>query len=161
MRVQLSSESQSNLCTLSEVIIEENSIWTKLTKDKIMNKLSGYSSEDFSEVIGQTIRGVLLEGDFLRIIFDNQQLSVSDGGQSCCESRYLTCDGDDLSYWEGAEFRGLDERPGPDLETGSEYHEQMFIVLQTNRGEQVFAAHNEHNGYYGGFSLNARLSKNV
>lgn len=116
------------------------------------------NSDHLSPIIEQTILEIVLESNNLKIKFDNCTLSVYDEAQHCCESRYLTCDGDDLSYWSGAKFHGLETREAPNLDSGAECHEQVFIVLRTSKGDQVFAAHNEHNGYYGGFSVSTRLS---
>lgn len=55
-------------------------------------------------------------------------------------------------YFVGARWLGVEERDGPDME-GGEVHETKFIIVRTSKGEFTVVNHNEHNGYYGGFSL--------
>ena len=44
----------------------------------------------------------------------------------------------------------------PAAEYGDD-HEVAFLGIYTTKGVIVCQTHNEHNGYYGGFSLDARL----
>lgn len=94
----------------------------------------------------------------LRIAFDDgTAIDLFDDGQSCCESRYMTCD-DDLSAFVGADLRGAEVRDGGN--SGDRYegdvHETAFLVVETSLGAFTVCTHNEHNGYYGGFSLRCR-----
>lgn len=84
---------------------------------------------------------------------DGSKLNLADWGQSCCEYRHMSTD-DDLSYYIGAKFLKVEIENGPDGE-GDEYHEQQFMRIYTDRGVFVMVNHNEHNGYYGGFSVGA------
>jgi len=93
----------------------------------------------------------------LRLFFDDGVVELMDGGQTCCEARYMKCD-DDLSQFVGAEVVSVEKREGPDEknEYGDE-HETCFLHVNTSRGTIVACCHNEHNGYYGGFALEATL----
>jgi hypothetical protein len=93
----------------------------------------------------------------LRFEFDGGAVDLYDAGQSCCESRYMKCD-DDLAQFAGAEVVSVEVRDGPTEK--AEYdqdHETCFLHVNTNRGTIVACCHNEHNGYYGGFALEASL----
>lgn len=128
----------------------------------MLNQLAGDGGKtkealDFS--IGKIIRSASVEDDKLVIGFDGASIEISDSGQSCCERRYLTCD-DDLEQFVGGVVVSVEEKEGPDQR--DEYgdpHETTFIHVNTDRGSIVVCAHNEHNGYYGGFSLVAYLKK--
>lgn len=87
----------------------------------------------------------------LRFLTGN--LQVKDNAQSCCENRYLTTD-DDLPSFVGASLVGVDrvEVEAADDDYG-DVHEQMFVKLETTAGTITLVAHNEHNGYYGGFCI--------
>jgi len=96
----------------------------------------------------------------LRIAFeDGTRLRLWDGGQSCCESRYMTCD-DDLPYYMGAELLDVEVKDGPKANGDDGYgdHDQQFLVVTTSKGAFTVANHNEHNGYYGGFAIEASLA---
>lgn len=111
----------------------------------------------FAAAIGKQIRSVSLENDTLYIVMeDDTSVAISDEGQSCCEHRYATCD-DDLSQFAGAVLLGAEEKEvsGNSEDDWSE-HDIMFVDFITTAGRFQLASHNEHNGYYGGFSLYAR-----
>jgi hypothetical protein len=99
------------------------------------------------------IIGAHVDDYTFRITFWNGVLSFIDDGQSCGESRYMTCD-DDLTPFIGSKFMGAEVRSGPDLEDewGS-VHNQEFLIINTTKGSFTVANHNEHNGYYGGFNI--------
>jgi hypothetical protein len=40
-----------------------------------------------------------------------------------------------------------------------EEHEAQFLIVHTNRGDFTMVSHNIHNGYYGGFAIQARRAK--
>ena len=111
--------------------------------------------------IGRTIASVVLdpEGDgALKLTFtDGSSLRLYDDGRSCCESRYLTCD-DDLSAFTGDTLMGAEVSEVTSVEGKWDVHEQAFLRVKTNRGVIVATTHNEHNGYYGGFSMRAQFS---
>jgi hypothetical protein len=106
--------------------------------------------------LGKTITSVALVDDALKFDFeDGSRLTLKDDGQSCCERRYMQTD-DDLPYYVGAKFLGVEVRDGGS--TKGEYgdpHEIEFLVITTDRGTFSMANHNQHNGYYGGFSITA------
>jgi hypothetical protein len=70
----------------------------------------------------------------------------------CCAHHYFTCD-DDLSPFIGAAIDDFEVRDQPDLDDGGEVHEVSFLIVTTSKGQFTVAAHNEHNGYYGGITL--------
>jgi hypothetical protein len=128
--------------------------------------LEGTSLEAFMKVINKKITGIALAGavdsdhkDELHIRLGQQYIRITDSGQSCCESRYMTCD-DKLEDHVGATLLNIEvrEMPIPVLErTGDdddgECHEINYVVVTTSAGEIVLVNHNEHNGYYGGIDV--------
>jgi hypothetical protein len=110
-----------------------------------------------SAAIGKTIVGVVLDDkdDVLRFAFDDgSTLKLWDDGQSCCENRYMRTD-DTLADYVGATLVGIELREAPDAADGCDAHEVQFLAVKTSKGEFVVSSHNEHNGYYGGFSIRA------
>lgn len=112
------------------------------------------------QVVGKVIRQVSIREDergdnTLEIHFeDDTGIGFFDDGQSCCESRYMSVDGDDLTEFVGAKYVEAFVKDGPEIE--SEYgdvHEIQFLEVRTSKGSITVSAHNEHNGYYGGFSI--------
>lgn len=102
-----------------------------------------------------TIASVSVE-DALIIRFENGgSLLIADEGQSCCEQRYMTCD-DNLAL-EGGRLQSIDLEAGGDSTDGGygDAHEQQFLKIRTSEGDLTAVTHNEHNGYYGGFSIKA------
>jgi hypothetical protein len=130
----------------------------------MINMLAGNAGtvEAVRASIGQTIRSVALVGETLTVTFESGDvLRISDEGQSCCESRYMTCgDLDNADYYAGAMLVSIEERDAPSAADGDDYgeHEIQFLVVTTSKGVITAETHNEHNGYYGGFSLTATLS---
>jgi len=125
-----------------------------------LKKMFGCEQSDQAvrDAIGLTITGVTLDHeDTLRIAFAGSELHLADEGQSCCEKRYMRTD-DDLSEFVGARFLGVEvkDAPSPDGD-GYNDHEVQFLEIRTDRGSITMASHNEHNGYYGGFALRARI----
>lgn len=126
--------------------------------DETLRRLSGYGNEAgfLKRAIGKKITAVEVKDDALRFVMDDGlAFKLADLGQDCCEHRYMTCDGDDLSYYAGADLLGFEIREAPAVEDMYEIHEVEFLVVQTSKGEFVVSSHNEHNGYYGGFSVQA------
>lgn len=132
-----------------------------------MNKLGGYhfgNGADTDKVLaaisGATIKSIELRKDqsCLKIEFDGFACPVrlADYGQDCCESRYMTCD-DDLPSFVGAKLLGVEVADGPNQESKFETHEIQFLRVMTSKGTIVCETHNEHNGYYGGFSMCAQF----
>jgi hypothetical protein len=117
--------------------------------------------EDYQKAVGKIISDAYLADDYVTVKFtDGSRLDIYDGGQSCCEHRYITSD-DDLYSAIGEEFVGISE--GHYESGGSEdyCHDMMFVYLQTNRDSYSFCTHNEHNGYYGGFSVNCSYTEKL
>ena len=111
--------------------------------------------------IGKVIKTIEIKDDALCLIFnDDVRLKIYDDGQSCCESRYMTCD-DDLSLFEGSNFAdiSLNTVKGATNETEDDIHEIMFLDIHTSIGVFTICTHNEHNGWYGGFNISTCLSE--
>ncbi len=71
----------------------------------------------------------------------------------------MTCD-DDLAYVAGATFLAVALVEGPiEKDEAGETHEVQFIKLATSKGVITISSHNENNGYYGGFSIEASIEK--
>jgi hypothetical protein len=103
----------------------------------------------------------------LFIFEDGSGLKLEDTMQSCCETRYMTC-GDDLATYTGDKITNVEISDGPfrtrhrDGRDGLSYvHEVQFLRIHTTGGVIVCETHNEHNGYYGGFSLRATYQDNM
>lgn len=108
--------------------------------------------------IGKRIEKLQLQDNVLRLHFkDGAILSIEDAGQSCCEHRYMST-GDDLSTFADSDFMNAEIAQGPDEPDQYGEHEVQFLNITTSKGVAQFANHNEHNGYYGGFSIRASLS---
>lgn len=123
----------------------------------MIQELSGNKDtvEAVKACLGKRISKVQLKDDKAHLTFeDGDQLSLWDNGQSCCESRYMVCD-DELSQFTGATFLSASIKDGPNVDDQYGDHEVQFLELSTDRGAITFANHNEHNGYYGGFSIQA------
>ncbi len=134
----------------------------------IIRKLRG--NEDTARVLhesaGQTIASLTLKpavvrDDVAALIFrftDGTAMQLRDEGQQCCEVRYMHTD-DRLSDFVGAQFRSAKIRSVPLIST-DEYdgkHEIQFLIVKTSIGEFTIETHNVHNGYYGGFSVEASV----
>jgi len=108
--------------------------------------------------LNKVIEKVELDDEQLFISFiDGSELVIWDGGQSCCESRYMTTD-DNLSDFNGAtllDFELKSVEYGDDDGWGE--HDVQFLDVKTSEGVFTMVNHNEHNGYYGGFYVKAKL----
>lgn len=106
--------------------------------------------------LGKVIASVGVDSDKLVFEFvDKTKLTLKDEGQSCCEHRYMVCD-DDLKPFIGATLTDLELADAPDVEDEyGETHEVQFLKVHTSKGSFTVSNHNEHNGYYGGFSIEA------
>lgn len=125
----------------------------------MLKMLSGNqdSVEAFTKCIGKTIKSVVLTGDDLIFTFDdNTRMAISDEGQSCCEHRYIVCE-DDLEAFAGAKLLDAGVKDAPNEEDEYGEHEVAFLEISTSSGSFQCATHNEHNGYYGGFCIRARM----
>ena len=125
----------------------------------MLNMIFGYgdSAEVFKAAQGKTIATLEMTKDrpeALEIMLtDGTGIRLFDDGQSCCEHRYMHTD-DELGDFVGATLLDAEVRPGPETESGwGEYKESEFLVITTSIGQFTVVNYNEHNGYYGGFSV--------
>lgn len=128
----------------------------------MINMLGGNakSTAALSASLGKTIAHLAIIGDALTFTFDDGSvLRVEDTGQSCCENRYMTSD-DDLPSYIGGTLSSMEVRDAPDVDDG-DVHEVQFLVVTTSKGDITCETHNEHNGYYGGFSIECSLAQEV
>lgn len=102
---------------------------------------------------GLPIASLMVLDNELRVRFaSGHSFALADDGQSCCESRYMSSD-DDPAHYVGATFLGVEVVDAPGVEDGYEHHDCQFLNALTDRGTFQAVNHNEHNGYYGGFSV--------
>ena len=115
---------------------------------------------DLDQVLGRVITRAVFENDALGLQFsDGSALTLRDAGQCCCESRYATCD-DDVTSLVGSCLvsitikaeREIPIEPDDDGYVSSGEHDALFLEVQTTGGFITMVTHNEHNGYYGGFT---------
>lgn len=129
----------------------------------------GDTPRALEEAYGKTIADVRMEeGDSgfyghededtyagLEFAFDDETaLRVWDAGQSCCESRFMTTE-DDLGLYAGADLLSIEVRDVQENDLHGEVQEIAFLVVKTSKGEFTVKTYNEHNGYYGGFVIQA------
>lgn len=120
---------------------------------------------DITPTIGKTIVSLRLDDDTLYIAFaDGSKLTLFDDGQSCCETRYMRTD-DNLAEYIGGRLLGAEVKDVPKLiglwKDECEYgdHDVQFLEITTSKGSFVMSNHNEHNGYYGGFCIEAKYEQ--
>lgn len=121
----------------------------------MINLLKGneHTVEVFHKSVGKTISSIELKNNVLFFTFDDgYRIQVWDNGQSCCELRYMRTD-DDLSYFAVSKLLNMEIRDAPDVEEKYGVHEVQFLLVTTSKGVFTMNTHNEHNGYYGGFSI--------
>jgi len=110
------------------------------------------------ESIGKKIKKVWLDKEENQLKFefvDNTTLKIWDGGQSCCEVRYMETD-DVLQEHIGGTLLQFELKDAPNQEDEfGEMHEIQFLDVMTDKGIFQISNHNEHNGYYGGFWIQA------
>lgn len=105
----------------------------------------------YKAAIGKKIKKCFLKDDALHIHFvDGSGIRLSDEGQSCCESRYMSTD-DDLAYYKNTKLVKIEIKTAPNMPDEYGEHEVQFLEVTTGKGSFQMANHNEHNGYYGGF----------
>lgn len=122
----------------------------------IMKLFGDYGAEHVQAAIGKRIKALSMVDNSLWFEMDGApSFKLRDGGQSCCESRYMVCD-DNLAAHVDAELRNIEVRDAPDqVDEYGESHEIQFLVVTTSHGQFTCSNHNEHNGYYGGFLIMA------
>jgi hypothetical protein len=128
----------------------------------IINELFGTNEDTVQAITDATnkeISAIKIDETNLVISFiDGTMVRFFDDGQSCCEHRSMNTD-DELQDFVGAKFVGAGIQEGPqttDPDGYSNVTESQFLIIKTSRGEFTVANYNNHNGYYGGFSLAAR-----
>jgi len=67
--------------------------------------------------------------------------------------------GDDLTYFTDTELIEISLESAPDVADKHGEHEVQFLHVKTGKGSFTVETHNEHNGYYGGFRVEAKLKK--
>ncbi len=103
--------------------------------------------------IGRLITDAIFCDNSLVLTFeDGTEIEIFDGVQFCCETRYMTTD-DDAQSLVGHSLKSIEEKQGPDEAASDSIHETCFVEVKTDAGFITLTNHNEHNGYYGGFSL--------
>lgn len=108
--------------------------------------------------LNKIIETAKLDGDALVISFtDGTKLTIWDDGQSCCEHRYMSTD-DDLLYYNGSTLLDLELKSVIYEDHEYDTHEIQFLDIKTSYGVFTMVNHNEHNGYYGGFWIQAKLN---
>lgn len=132
---------------------------------------SGYGScypEEYNSCLGQQLQAISVDDNKLVLEFPTCLLLVNDENHDagCDTTRYMTTDEEDIGYYIGALFFGLELKPvdprnSTNLaydEDGNRYgqHDISFLDVHTSRGVFSLACHNEHNGYYGGFDLQVK-----
>ena len=109
-------------------------------------------------VIGKVFREVRVDPDENRLVFafvGGPDIYLFDDDQSCCETRWIHTD-DDLLYFTGCKFLGLEVKEGPSEDTKYEFRDSQFLIIKTTLGEFTVVNYNQHNGHYAGFKIVAR-----
>ena len=103
---------------------------------------------------GMIIRDAEVDEDSITLKFDFGKLTLRDNGQCCCETRYMSTD-DDVKTLIGSRFVCYEVKDGDYSGPADEYmqHDVQFLEIQTDSGFVTLVNHNEHNGHYGGFSI--------
>jgi hypothetical protein len=125
--------------------------------------LYGSALEKYNTAIGKVITEARISedggdggGSLVLKFEDGSGLEIYDAGQSCCEHRYLTCD-DAPQDLVGKPFSGYDIKDADEEDDGSyNIHETAFVEVRAGFDSITLTTHNEHNGYYGGFSLSVK-----
>lgn len=127
----------------------------------VMISMLGGNAESVNAIqscLNKTIVSLTLgEDNALHFVMDDgTKMKMFDDGQSCCESRYMRTD-DKLADFIGAQLLGAEIKPAPSLQVEYGDHEVEFLDVKTSKGVFQICSHNEHNGYYGGFSIRCEL----
>ena len=108
---------------------------------------------------GKIVRKISFEDNQLTVEFDDCTLTLTNQ-HSCCESRYFTCD-DAYEDYVGLPFLGYRVVEAANVPNEYGEHEVNFLIFMTPLGDFTIAAHNEHNGYYGGMWISEELTPKV
>ncbi len=118
----------------------------------------------YENIIGKAITKVENDVESVSLWFNDIGIKLRDNGQSCCEHRFMSTD-DNPQSMVGQELREIEIADGPNLNDESysllkgkdtasdEPHDTQFLKIKTDQQTITFVNHNEHNGYYGGFSI--------
>ncbi len=123
----------------------------------MIRQLSGNAESvaAFTGAVNKRIAHIYMTDDVLTIKFDDGYiLHLKDDGQSCCEHRYMKTD-DTLSDFIGGVMTGAEVVDAPNQSDEYSEHEVQFLRVHTDKGILTVSNHNEHNGYYGGFYIQA------
>lgn len=90
--------------------------------------------------------------DVVEFKFVGRDVLAFESTTDCCAQHYFSTD-DDLPYYAGSVFLGVEIVDAPTSDTEHTTHEIQFLDVRTSKGVFQIAAHNEHNGYYGGIHL--------
>lgn len=113
----------------------------------------------FNEFLNREIKDLQISEDALTFTFeDGSKMQLFDDGQSCCEHRYMNTD-DDLTQFIGSKLTGAEVREGGHSEGEYNSIDSEFLIVNTSKGSFTVVNYNDHNGYYGGFSIRARKVK--
>lgn len=115
-------------------------------EERFVKKFSEFKDLDIDLIVVEEENGCTFHFE------KGPQMTIDDGGQSCCETRWMTCD-DDLKQFKGARLTGAELLEGPTFEN-DEYdcpHDSVFLRIDTTAGSFRLCMHNRHSGYYGGF----------
>jgi hypothetical protein len=124
----------------------------------MLSQLGGNAEtvEAFTGALNKTIAKLYLKDERLYIgLTDATGIVLYDDAQSCCEYRHMHTD-DRLEEFVGATLLNAEIKDAPDIEGGGEVHEIQFLEITTSKGPFQMVSHNEHNVYYGGFSIVVR-----
>lgn len=105
---------------------------------------------------GRKIVHASFSEDEVKLIFeDGVRIEIFDDGQQCCENRYMRTD-DDVQCLIGKSLVSMTVKnvEATDCDRGT--HEIAFLEIQAGHETFVISTHNEHNGYYSGFSLSIK-----
>lgn len=102
----------------------------------------------------------LADSELILTFLDDHVMVISDL-QECLEERYFTTD-DKLEDYIGSKFLGIViKEVGLKNEDASDdgliVHEISFMEIKTSKGPITIAAHNEHNGWYGGINISVHV----
>lgn len=115
--------------------------------------------QDHSEIkqfSGKRINYISLDSDAVIINFIDGSVIRFTNYQSCCESRYFQTD-DNLDYYRDCDFYDIEINGSESEDSDYGCHDIGFFDIRTSNGVLTFANHNEHNGYYGGISLQTSI----
>ena len=110
-----------------------------------------------ANVVGKEIAALDLNEVRLLIQFtDGSAIMLCDEEQHCCERRYMHSD-DDIQAFVGTKLMDAEVREAPEIEHEYNVHEVAFLLVTTSVGVFTIETHNKHNGYYGGFQIEATI----